>query len=61
MWYSFNYGNEFSFPGGASGKEPPANARDERVTSSIPGGWQPTLVFLPGESHGQRHLAVYGL
>ena len=22
--------------------------------------WQPTLVFLPGESHGQRRLAGYG-
>ena len=22
--------------------------------------WQPTLVFLPGESHGQRSLAGYG-
>ena len=21
--------------------------------------WQPILVFLPGESHGQRRLAVY--
>jgi len=21
--------------------------------------WQPTLVFLPGESHGQRHLMGY--
>ena len=21
--------------------------------------WQPTLVFLPGESHGQRSLAGY--
>ena len=21
--------------------------------------WQPTLVFLPGESHGQRNLAGY--
>ena len=21
--------------------------------------WQPTLVFLPGESHGQRRLADY--
>ena len=21
--------------------------------------WQPTLVFLPRESHGQRNLAVY--
>ena len=23
--------------------------------------WQPTLAFLPGESHGQRSLAVYSL
>jgi len=22
--------------------------------------WQPTLVFLPGESHGQRSLVGYG-
>ena len=22
--------------------------------------WQPTAVFLPGESHGQRSLAGYG-
>ena len=22
--------------------------------------WQPTPVFLPGESHGQRNLADYG-
>ena len=22
--------------------------------------WQPTPVFLPGKSHGQRNLAVYG-
>ena len=22
--------------------------------------WQPTLVFLPGESYGQRSLAEYG-
>ena len=33
---------------------------------SVPGGedplekeWQPTPIFLPGESHGQRSLAVY--
>ena len=24
-------------------------------------GWQPTPVFLPGESHGQRSLAGYSL
>ena len=23
--------------------------------------WLPTLVFLPGESHGQRSLAVHGV
>ena len=23
-------------------------------------GWQPTSVFLPGESHGQRRLVGYG-
>ena len=43
-------------------KNPPANAGD---AGSIPGSgrspgegkWQPTPVFLPGESHGQRSLA----
>ena len=42
-----------------------ANAGD---MGSIPGSgrfpwrrtWQPTPVFLPGESHGQRSLAGYG-
>ena len=45
-------------------KNPPASAGDVRDTSSIPGSgrfpwrraWQPTPVFLPGESHGQRSL-----
>ena len=45
-------------------KDPPANARDVGL---IPGSgkcpcrrkWQPTPVFLPGESHGQRSLAGY--
>ena len=42
-----------------------ANARDVRDVGLIPGlgrfswrrKWQPTSVFLPGESHGQRSLA----
>ena len=42
----------------------PANAGDVRDTGSIPGSgrspwrrkWQPTPVFLPGESHDQRSL-----
>ena len=40
----------------------PVNAGDLRDADSIPGlgrspwrrAWQPTLVFLPGESHGQK-------
>ena len=44
-----------------------ANAGDIRDTGSIPGpgrspgegNWQPTPVFLPGESHGQRSLVEY--
>ena len=49
------------------GKNPPASVRHVRDNSSIPGSgrfpwrraWQPTPVFLPGESHGQRSLAGY--
>ena len=47
-------------------KNPPANAGDIRGAGSIPGSgrppwrtWQPTPVFLPGESHGQRSLVGY--
>ena len=46
-------------------KNPPANAGDIRDMGSIPGsgkspgGWQPTPVLLPEESHGQRSLAGY--
>ena len=50
----------------ASVKNLPANAGDVREKSSIPvSGRSPggehgnTLVFLPGESHGQRSLAGY--
>ena len=51
-------------PGGSMLKNPPANAGDAGDMGSIP-GWgrspeqrtrQPTPVFLPGESHGQRSL-----
>jgi len=49
------------FPGGSVVKNLPANARDAGL---IPGSgrspwrrkWQPTPVFLPGESHGQTSL-----
>ena len=50
-----------------SGKEPACNAGDTDDVGSIPGlgrspggrAWQPTSVFLPGESHGQRNLVGY--
>ena len=46
-------------------KNPPANAGDVRDVGSIPGSGRspggghgnPTPVFLPGESYGQRSLA----
>ena len=51
------------FPGGSVVKNLPANARD---TGSIPGSGRSlgegngnTLVFLPGESHGQKSLMGY--
>ena len=47
-------------------KNLPASAGDVRDVGSILGwedpleeAWQPTPVFLPGESHGQRTLAGY--
>ena len=49
-------------PGGTSGKNLPLDAEDiETWVGKIPWRrvWQSTLVFLPGESHGQRSLAGY--
>ena len=46
-------------------KNSPAKAEDLRDVGLIPGKiswrteWQPTPVFLPGKSHGQRNLAGY--
>ena len=53
--------SSWEFPGSSVGKESTWSAGDP---SSIPGSgrrrkWQPTLVFLPGKSHGQRSLAGY--
>ena len=55
------------FPGGASGKEPTCKAGDVMGLGFDP--WvrkilwrraqQPTPVFLPGESHGQKSLVGY--
>ena len=56
-----------SFPGGASGKESVCQCRRHKtvrfdpLVGKIPWrrAWQPTPVFLPGESQGQRSLAGY--
>ena len=55
------------FPGGSVGKESTCNAGDAGEGVLIPGSrrypgggkWQPTAVFLPGKSHGQRSLVGY--
>ena len=58
------------FPGDSVGKNPAANAGDagsilHTQEKSWVGkilwrrAWQPTPVFLPGESHGQRGLEGY--
>ena len=57
-------------PGGAVVKNPPAHAGGAKDAGSIPGsgrspggGWQPTPVFLPGESHGRGawRVTVHGV
>ena len=61
MWY------QKGFLGGSSGKEPTCQCRRHKrlgfdpQVGKIPWRreWQPILVFLPGESHGQRNLAAY--
>ena len=64
--FCFVFSHEFDdfFPGLSAVMNPPANAGD---VGSLPGSgespqrrkWQPTPVFLPGESHGQRSLLDY--
>ena len=53
-------GGKGGFLGGSVGKNPSASAG---VVGSVPEWvrrkWQPTPVFLPGKSHGQRSLASY--
>ena len=61
------YSNLWAFPGGASDKEPAYQCRGckrpefDPWVGKIPWrrSWQPTPVFLPGESHGQRSLVGY--
>ena len=57
----------WSFPSVASGQEPACQCRKHKRCGFDPWvgkiprrrAWQPTLVFLPGESHGQRSLEGY--
>ena len=59
----------WAFPGGSVCKEPACQWRSCRRPRFNPWvrkipwrrAWQPTPVFLPGESHGQRSLAGYSL
>ena len=55
-------GAELGFPGGAGGTESACQCRRcglDPWVRKIPWrrAWQPTAVFMPGESHGQRGLA----
>ena len=60
-------GQSQGFPGGPSGKEPTCQCRRHKKLRFDPWvekilwrrEWQPTPVFLPGKSHGQRSLAGY--
>ena len=59
LWYP-----KVQFPGGTSGKEPAWKCRERKRCGFYPWveenpwrrSWQPTPVFLPGESHGERTL-----
>ena len=54
-------GSQGGFLGGASGEEPAYQCRRHEtwIRSLGKRAWQPTLAFLPGESHGQRSLVGY--
>ena len=61
--------HSWSFPDGASGKEPAYQYRRYKrhifnpCVRKISWGmaWQPTPVFFPGKSHGHRSLVGYSL
>ena len=58
---------QMGFPGGTSGKEPACQCRRQKRRGFKPWvreipwrrAWQPTPVFLPGETRGQRSLVGY--
>ena len=60
--------NLIGFPCGSVVKNLPVNEETQKTWAPSLGGkipwkrkWQPTSVFLPGESHGQRSLVGYSL
>ena len=62
--YLVTYSISQGFPGGSDGKESICNAGDAGFdiwVGKIPWSrkWQPTPVFLPRESHGQRSLVGF--
>ena len=61
--FDFGFNHDFGFPRGSIAKNLPANAGDmvRFLGREDPPRreWQPTLVFFPGKSHGQRCLAGY--
>ena len=64
IWFSIQKSVSISFPGGSDGKESASNACKpglDTYVAKIPWSikWQPTLVFLPGEFHGERRLVGY--
>ena len=65
LWYSIYWWKIFRLPSWRRGKEPTCQCRTCKRRGFDPWfgkilwrrKWQPTLVFLPGKSHGQRSLA----
>ena len=73
IWLNFHFKfdksvRELGFPGGARENEPGCQCRRRKRHAFDPwvgkiiwnGAWQPTPIFLPGESQGQRSLVGYG-
>ena len=55
MWDLWFTGTQLGFSGGLAVLQ----HRNPRFDPQVRRAWQPTPVFLPGESHGQRSLAGY--
>ena len=66
--WSSSPGTIMAASNGASGEEPVFQCRRHKIRRFNPWvrripwrrAWQPSPIFLPGESHGQRGLAGYG-